>query len=246
MIDIHTHILPCIDDGARDAETAVTMLRMMKAQGVDLIGATPHYYCLDCTPEEHRANAEKAYGTLMYSWENAAGERAAELPEIRIGAEIYLAESLQAVEKPELLKISGTDLMLFELPFTGFTRWIPAVTELVAAKAKGRPLFAHIDRYIHLYGRRVMDALEALPGAAFQFNSDAFDDRAVLKYMYSLIDRGYAVFFASDCHGAHRRPPDLGERLPVLEKKLTKKFSAEVYAEIVQRQYSLLNSDSAA
>ncbi|MBP5730697.1 MAG: hypothetical protein J6X19_05785 [Clostridia bacterium] len=240
MIDIHTHILPYIDDGAKDAETAVAMLRMMNAQGVDVIGATPHYYCLDCTPEEHRANAEKSYGTLLRTWENTPDAKAAKLPEIRIGAEIYLAESLQAVEKPEFLKISGTDLMLFELPFTGFARWIPAVTELVSAKAKGRPLFAHIDRYIHLYGRKVMDALEALPGAAFQFNSDSFDDRAVLKYMYSLISRGFAVFFASDCHGAHRRPPDLGTRLPALEKKLTKKFSAEVCSEIAARQYDLL------
>ena len=235
MIDIHTHILPYIDDGAKDADTAAAMLRMMMTQGVDVIGATPHYYCLDCTPAEHREHAEKAYGTLMRA---AQGEQG--VPEIRIGAEIYLAESLQAVEHPELLKLSGTDLMLFELPFTGFTRWIPAVTELVAAKAKGRPLFAHIDRYIRLYGRKVTDVLEELPGAAFQFNSDAFDDRAALKYMYSLINRGFTVFFASDCHGAHRRPPDLGEKLPGLEKKLTKKFSAEVYAEVMRRQYALL------
>ena len=241
MIDIHTHILPGIDDGARDAETAAAMLRMMKAQGVDVIGATPHYYCLDCTPEEHRAKAEKAYGTLLRTWENTPAEEPGPLPEIRIGAEIYLAESLQAVQKPECLKLSGTDLMLFELPFTGFTRWIPAVTELVASRAKGIPLFAHIDRYIRLYGRKVTDALESIPGAAFQFNSDAFDDRAALKYMYSLINRGFTVFFASDCHGAHRRPPDLGKQLPALEKKLTKKFSADVFAEIVRRQYALVN-----
>lgn len=239
MIDIHTHILPAIDDGSKNTETSVRMMEMMIEQKVNLIAATPHYYCLDATPREHRETAEAARDRFLEAWKEAHPENA-KLPELRIGAEIYLANSLDSVADPASLKISGTDLMLFEMPFSGYHEWIPRLADLVAGRAGGRPVFAHIDRYLDLYGRKVTDALEALPGVAFQFNSDSFESRDALKYMYSLIKRGYPVFWASDCHGAHRRSPDLGISLPDLRKKIEKKFSPSVYAAIEERQYRLM------
>jgi protein-tyrosine phosphatase len=239
MIDFHTHILPGIDDGARDVSTSVRMTEMMIEQHVDVVTATPHYYCLDATPRVHCENALKAYETLKSAWKETHPE-GPDMPEIRTGAEIYLANSLESVPEPELLKISGTDLMLFEMPFSGYHEWIPRLTEMIAGKAGARPVFAHIDRYLDLYGRRVTDELEALPHVAFQFNTDSFEDRDALKYMYSLIKRGYTIFWASDCHGAHHRVPDMGNTLPGLQKKIEKKFSPAVYEAITKRQYALL------
>ena len=241
MIDIHTHILPGIDDGSKDSATSVRMMEMMIEQKVELIAATPHYYCLDATPAQHRAKAELALSVFKSAWE-AAHPDGSKLPEMRVGAEIYLANSLESVDDPDLLKISGTDLLLFEMPFSGYHDWIPRLTNRVAGRAGGRPLFAHIDRYLDIYGRRMTDELEAVPRAAFQFNSDSFDDKDALKYMYSLIKRGYTIFWGSDCHGAHHRRPDLGEKLPDLRKKIEKKFSPSVYEEIVKRQYAFMQN----
>ena len=238
MIDIHTHILPGIDDGSKDTATSVGMMEMMIEQRVELIAATPHYYCLDASPAQHREKAVSAYERFVEAWKETHPDRP--LPEIRIGAEIYIANSLESVHDPELLKISGTDLMLFELPFSGYHEWIPRLVRLMAGKAGGRPLFAHIDRYLKMYGWKMTDELEQVPHAAFQFNSDSFEDRNALKYMYSLIKRGYTVFWGSDCHGRNHRHPDLGETIPDLEKKIEKKFSPSVYEEIVKRQYALM------
>ena len=44
MIDFHSHILPCMDDGADSIETSLAMLRESKRQGVDLICSTSHFY----------------------------------------------------------------------------------------------------------------------------------------------------------------------------------------------------------
>ena len=44
MIDFHTHILPGIDDGAKDVSVSAAMLEMEKEQGVNEIVLTPHYY----------------------------------------------------------------------------------------------------------------------------------------------------------------------------------------------------------
>ena len=44
MTDLHTHILPGMDDGARDVETSLELLRMEREQGVDRVVFTPHFY----------------------------------------------------------------------------------------------------------------------------------------------------------------------------------------------------------
>lgn len=44
VIDFHSHILPGIDDGARNLETSLAMLRQVSSQGVDYMIATPHFY----------------------------------------------------------------------------------------------------------------------------------------------------------------------------------------------------------
>ena len=46
VIDFHSHILPGIDDGSRNVETSIGMLRMCREQGVDIMIATPHFYSL--------------------------------------------------------------------------------------------------------------------------------------------------------------------------------------------------------
>ncbi len=239
MIDFHTHILPGIDDGSPDAGVSVAMMEMMVRQNVDVVAATPHYYCLDCSPEEHVEKAKNAYGRLEEAWNEAHGSDM-KLPEMRFGAEIYLVNSLEEVERPELLKLSGTDMMLFELPFTGYHKWMPRLVDLVCGKAAARPVFAHIDRYLDMLDDDELGQLEAVPHAAFQFNSDSFVDRKALKYMFSLIKRGRTIFWASDCHGARHRVPDLGEKLPALQKRISRKFSAEIFDAIEERQYSLL------
>ena len=61
IIDFHTHILPGIDDGSRDADTSCRMLEMAVEQGVDMIVATPHFYASRDRVEhflEKRARAE--------------------------------------------------------------------------------------------------------------------------------------------------------------------------------------------
>ena len=44
MIDLHTHILPNVDDGSSSLEESLALLRMLASQGVTLTAATPHFY----------------------------------------------------------------------------------------------------------------------------------------------------------------------------------------------------------
>ena len=76
MIDIHTHILPHLDDGAKNTQTSQEMLDKLVAQGVKSVVLTPHYYGKKCSPDEFvkRRNAafekirEKIYNNCNKSF----------------------------------------------------------------------------------------------------------------------------------------------------------------------------------
>ena len=51
MIDFHSHILPAMDDGSRNIEESLQMLRMLQEQGVERVIATPHFYADENPPD---------------------------------------------------------------------------------------------------------------------------------------------------------------------------------------------------
>ena len=84
IIDFHSHILPGIDDGSKNLEQSLEMMRRSARQGVDTMVATPHFYAHHDDPErflKRRAEAERSLREAM------AAESG--LPELAIGAEVY-------------------------------------------------------------------------------------------------------------------------------------------------------------
>ena len=61
MIDLHTHILPNVDDGSSSLEESLALLRMLASQGVTLTAATPHFYATSDTPEQFFRRREAAW-----------------------------------------------------------------------------------------------------------------------------------------------------------------------------------------
>ena len=52
-VDFHSHVVPGVDDGSKNTEMSLEMLRRMRRQGTDLVVATPHYYVGRTAPEEY-------------------------------------------------------------------------------------------------------------------------------------------------------------------------------------------------
>ena len=76
--DLHSHILPGMDDGCKTPEESVEALRLSYAQGVRAIFATPHYYPVE-TVENFLARRQEAWDTLQLQIEKQA---AADIPQI--------------------------------------------------------------------------------------------------------------------------------------------------------------------
>lgn len=82
-VDIHTHCLPGMDDGAKDLETSLQMLRLLRRQGVAKAALTSHYY-------PHKESLDSFLKRREAAWQRLRPHTCTEeYPELLLGAEIY-------------------------------------------------------------------------------------------------------------------------------------------------------------
>ena len=146
VIDFHSHILPGIDDGSRNVETSIGMLRMCKEHGVDTMIATPHFYADSNTVERFIDSRQKAYDKVMA--ENM------DIPQIIMGAEVAFFAGISRAEKTDALKVEGTDIMLLEMPFVTWSDSVVQEVRDLIEKRHFHIILAHIERFLSITGCR--------------------------------------------------------------------------------------------
>lgn len=216
VIDFHSHILPGIDDGSRNVETSIGMLRMCKEHGVDTMIATPHFYADSNTVERFIDSRQKAYYKVMA--ENM------DIPQIIMGAEVAFFAGISRAEKTDALKVEGTDIMLLEMPFVTWSDSVVQEVRDLIEKRHFHIILAHIERFLQIPGNKpyVRQILE-LP-VTVQVNAETLLDFRQKGKMFKMFKKGQAHIIGSDCHGMHHRVPNLWMGREVLEKKLGHEF----------------------
>lgn len=215
IIDIHSHILPGVDDGSDSMETTLKMLAEAYRQGVRTVIATPHG-----SPAFPQVAPER-YRSLLAEVQQRAGEK---LPgmEFFLGQEIYYTrECIRRLESGELLSMAGTSYVLVEFPYAvAYRELYGAVRELVWARY--RPILAHIERYGCLRTEgRTAELSEA--GAYLQVNFGSvgggrFNGRA--RWCKRELAAGRVHFLGSDMHNLTSRRPELSQALSWMERHL--------------------------
>lgn len=212
MIDIHSHILYEVDDGAKSIEESVEMLKDAKAQGVDAIIATPHYrHGMFAYPNE---NVEQNFARLK--------QEAAELGiDLYLGTEMHVnSRTMEYLESGRCHTLADTAYVLMEYKYeTDFSYIKESVQE--ALRHGYVPIVAHIERY------RCMDRLEHVEflreiGAMIQVNADAVIGKDGLRakgYVKKLLKNGLVDFVASDSHGMKQRKNNMGKCREYLYRK---------------------------
>lgn len=216
MTDLHTHLLPAMDDGPRTFDESMQLVEMELDDGVDTIAVTPHFNFEFHKLGEFLENREKQSGTLQKIIDDAG------LPVTIIeGAEVYLSQWITVEEGVKELCYQNTSCMLIELPEYYFPDW--AFQVLCQLKAGGiTPVIAHADRY-H-YFQKDIDILRSLvrSGCLVQLNADSIigSGPKSRRQAISLIKSGLVQFVASDAHSVLKRPPKLGVAMNLLCKKV--------------------------
>lgn len=215
ITDIHCHILPGLDDGAKDLEESLALVKKAREQGVTTFIATPHYsrrFPNDC-PERIKEKCEEL--------EEAA--RAQISPELSIypGQEIcWETDVPEKLDRGELLTLAGSSYVLVEfLPSVSRQSLYQSLRTLRLAGYL--PILAHGERYGALRKEGLEELVES--GIQIQMNygsigASLFDKEE--RWCRRQLKDGMISFLGTDMHGIHTRPPRIAEAMKWLRTHL--------------------------
>lgn len=219
MIDIHTHVLPHIDDGSKSIHMSISMLRESYSQGVTALAATPHFYIKNDDIESFLSKRDQAFKALKKEISSYT-----DIPHIYLGAEVYYFNGIGSYENIEKLTFNNTNYILLEMPFNKWNqRVFREVDELIYNRGL-TPVIAHIERFIPFQkGTDNIDQLLSMKVIA-QMNGEHllgfFTRRQALKWLSS----GVVKLLGSDMHNTDTRPQCLGSVADIITKKLGKEI----------------------
>ena len=201
VADLHSHLIPGVDDGARSLEEALESVERMVAAGIGRIVTTPH---LNASLTRDSALLGTWLDEVDESWRELAEQVGEHFPDVELlrGHEVMLD-----VPDPDFsdtrLRLAGTSFVLVEWP----RLQIPPGTEQVIeriADAGYRPILAHPERYAGIRQDVNLAGAWRRAGAYLQVNHGSFagrygpEARGVASELVSL---GWADYLSSDFHG---------------------------------------------
>lgn len=228
MVDFHSHVLPGMDDGARDLETSLEMLSVSASQGVDIVCATPHFYPDRESPLDFLSRRAAAYEELLNS--------GTELPaEVRLGAEVYYYPGMSGSHELKKLCIEGTKLLIVEPPMSPWNDAMLSEIEQTGGNLGLIPVLAHVDRYMRML--EDYELMDSLAGRRFliQFNTDAFLDRDFWTLALDFLGDGRIQFLGSDMHGLSSRPQTFAAAADVIRDS----GLSSVLSSLTEKAYSI-------
>ena len=215
VIDFHTHILPNIDDGSATVQQSIQMLQAEKAQGIERVILTPHFYADHDSPDLFLNKRARAAQELKDALEGRD-----DLPDIAIGTEVRFFEGISDCEFLWDMAIADTRCILVEMPMTHWSDRM--LDEVVGIRHKQGliPVIAHLDRYISLFRTHGLpQKLEKLP-VLVQANAEFFIRRTMRPMALRMLAADRIHLLGSDCHNLKGRAPNLGEAVKFIRKRL--------------------------
>lgn len=213
MFDIHSHILPGLDDGARNLDMSVKMALMAAESGVRAMIATPH-----CR-EDRALKVARTFVLLR----DALKELAVPL-DIYPGMEIFgTKDTASLLKSNKLFTLNNSRYPLVEFGFrSDGDRETEVLKSLV--KAGYTPVVAHPERYIYIQRDPEFLNIWKRSGCLFQVNRGSLlgrFGRREQELALALVDRGFASVVASDAHSPDIRTPYMADVKELLEREFS-------------------------
>lgn len=233
MIDIHSHILPGMDDGSGSLEESLAMAKESARQGVRLLAATPHFYATQEDPNSFLRRREKSLALLESAWQDS-------FPTLLVGAEVRYFDGISRVEKIAHLTLDHTRILLLEMPFTSWSgRMVDEVLELQRSRGL-QVLLAHVERYMKGQNGQVWETFRQ-NGVWMQCNANFFLRWQTKRKAQALFKKGEIQMLGSDTHNMTSRPPNLA----MARDTLVKSLGQAVWRSFERQSYALLKAGMA-
>lgn len=224
-IDIHSHILPGLDDGSKNFEMSLRMLEQAAKEHIESIILTPHY-----KPMRHNMSPDKVKKVFQSLEEK---KREAGIPiHLYLGNEIYYSsEALPALSEGMVFTLAGSSYVLAEFsPKEDYSYIRDAAYHLLAEGYL--PILAHVERYGSLMAKKVRVEELYDMGCCLQVNassilgSNGWESKRDVKWM---LKREYVHFAASDSHDDRKRTPQLAEAAAYVAKKYGEEYCHKIF-----------------
>lgn len=235
MIDIHSHILPGVDDGAKDMEQSLAMAKQYLENGINTVVATPHY--IEDSYNKEKDHNEEVLDELREELE----KRDIDL-RIYLGNEVYLSpKTIDDIEEGRVATLNGSHYVLLELPMYDIPIYFQDI--IYALQLKGyKAIIAHPER-----NSKIMEDPNILydyikNGCLAQINLASLEGSygsRIEETAKILLEHKMIHFFGTDAHSDGSRSPRLSkgfERLKTL-------VGEESYERIVRVNPDLLLKD---
>lgn len=236
-IDIHSHILPGIDDGSRNFSMSMEMLKAAAEDGITQMIVTPHN-----KPGRHNAGSEKI-ASLIRELEEEMEKKG--IP-IRLypGNELYYRSGLtEEIGEKRAVTLADSDYVLTEFnPMDDYDYIRNGIYSLMAGGY--RPVLAHAERYLKISGRadRIEDLLEM--GCYIQVNGGSvMGDYGLSAKLFTrkLLKNELVHFVATDAHDMGKRSPKLSECAAWIGKKYGENYRQTIFFEnpmhVIRNEY---------
>ena len=218
MIDIHTHILPFVDDGSKSVNHSLELIKTQIENGVTDIFLTPHLrrsYNLD----------EKAIRNAFSEFCDVVKQSGIEI-NLYLGQEIYInPENPNLNEVQQIITLNDSKYLLIEFDFVEFTDIVEVVYE--ASRLGYQPIVCHFERYN--YANLEMAEQVKENGGFIQINASSItsEDRKIKKITKQLLKHRLVDFVASDIHKG--RENCMGKAYKIIEKKYSKDYALDLF-----------------
>lgn len=207
MIDIHCHILPGFDDGARDIYDTLDMASMAVLGGTKAIVATPH-----CNIPGTDGNYYNSYYREIFQSASKALEKERIPLRLLPGMEVFATFDLpELIRDKKILTLNQSNYLLMEFAFDEDPEFAEIMVDRIL-EMKITPVIAHPERYEFIKYDREFARRLAQKGAVLQANKGSIMGRygrGAQDTVCELLERGFISVVASDAHSAQIRTPDM-------------------------------------
>lgn len=236
ITDLHSHILPDVDDGSPDLETSLALLRESAKQGVTHVFATSHHFGFI-----EKQSCEKAYEAFGQLKERAQKDG---IPiNLYLGCELLCTQSwmdrlINGLAIEQYPSLNKSHYILTEYPSIQID--LSAVLHYTNRflQAGWTPVFAHIERYYDTFASLPFIKHMKEIGCLFQVNYSSLTDEPnenIRTFAREIIQEELADFMGSDMHSLNHRPPKLDESLIYLKKHCSPQYLSLLLEENVKK-----------
>jgi protein-tyrosine phosphatase len=226
--DMHCHCLPAIDDGPASVAEAIELCRLLVADGITTVVATPH--------QLGRYGQANTCRRILEGIEEFRRHLVAEGIPLQIlpGAEVRIDEKIvQGVMSGDLLTLAdGKFHVLLELPKHTFVDPMPLIREF--AERHYRVIIAHPERQQGVMMQPSLAEPWFKSGAILQVTAGSLlgdFGKNSQRSAWELIGRGWVQLIASDAHDAQRRPPRISPAMDAISALFGERYARQLCVE---------------